>query len=697
MLLSLSLGLGARPHSVLTAPAPLALSAAASALPACQSMTSTATDDWCQNTCLGSKVQAPGCASLCCCESSCKPKVDEQRKLDRMTKFVGKNGQCHFAHCSKEICPADKCVSGEWNSDCKGPRPVVFLNDGQHSGSRIITSALANFTGSFLDRGAGQQWPEVLGSNEAKSKELQSPVKFMAQFFCNARRMDPNGTLAGFKFNTFGHRYVDSTAFDEVWQELAQNKVPILHVLRSDMSSLISTAKHDAAAAMSKAIPNATVKIPIHASTLPDARPTLQERLEHLDKGRAWLESKYTNMGATVKVSSFELLLHSHAQTRMNEWRRILLFYGAKEASENLTLKQLDAFLEGYKQRTKAHDERPYDEVVTNWKEIEDELNNMKRSFRVSLATRATPLLAPKPIDTQAEAKQAEQQGKGQKDVHHTGDAGGHKEKAQMQAHQQEKHRQEKQKVELRQKQQKAKEEQKGKEPKVDVHHSGDAGGHKEKAQKQAHQQEKVRQEKHQVELRQKQQKGKEEQKASPGKHHTGDAGGHEEKAERDKHHKEALEMDKQLQLDVKPQPVEKQKVELRDKQPKEKKHVDKAGMHHSGDAGGHEDQAERDKHHKEENAKKEKKKHKSFDDREDQKILAVPHHSSPPGKAVALEADAKTDAKPDTRLPMAKAKAAKAAANLKAANLMAKTAKMSAKVAEDVRRLKSASAKRKP
>eukprot|EP00964_Phaeocystis_antarctica_P159334 scaffold130319_cov60-Phaeocystis_antarctica.AAC.4 len=614
-----------------------------------------------------------------------------------MTKFVGKNGQCHFAHCSKEICPADKCVSGEWNSDCKGPRPVVFLNDGQHSGSRIITSALANFTGSFLDRGAGQQWPEVLGSNEAKSKELQSPVKFMAQFFCNARRMDPNGTLAGFKFNTFGHRYVDSTAFDEVWQELAQNKVPILHVLRSDMSSLISTAKHDVAAAMSKAIPNATVKIPIHASTLPDARPTLQERLEHLDKGRAWLESKYTNMGATVKVSSFELLLHSHAQTRMNEWRRILLFYGAKEASENLTLKQLDAFLEGYKQRTKAHDERPYDEVVTNWKEIEDELNNMKRSFRVSLATRATPLLAPKPIDTQAEAKQAEQQGKGQKDVHHTGDAGGHKEKAQMQAHQQEKHRQEKQKVELRQKQQKAKEEQKGKEPKVDVHHSGDAGGHKEKAQKQAHQQEKVRQEKHQVELRQKQQKGKEEQKASPGKHHTGDAGGHEEKAERDKHHKEALEMDKQLQLDVKPQPVEKQKVELRDKQPKEKKHVDKAGMHHSGDAGGHEDQAERDKHHKEENAKKEKKKHKSFDDREDQKILAVPHHSSPPGKAVALEADAKTDAKPDTRLPMAKAKAAKAAANLKAANLMAKTAKMSAKVAEDVRRLKSASAKRKP
>jgi hypothetical protein len=542
-------------------------------------MTSTATDAWCQSTCLGSKVQAPGCASLCCCESSCQPKVDEQRKQDRMTKFIGKPGQCHFAHCSKDICPADKCVSGEWNSNCTGPRPVVFLNDGQHSGSRIITSALANFTGSFIDRGAGGQWPEVLGSNEAKSKELQSPVKFMAQFFCNARRMDPNGTLAGFKFNTFGHRYVDSTAFDEVWQELAQNKVPILHVLRSDMSSLISTAKHDAAAAMSKAIRNATVKIPILASTLPDARPTLQERLEHLDKGRAWLESKYTNMGATVKVSSFELLLHSHAQTRMNEWRRILAFYGAKEASENLTLKQLDAFLDRYKQHSKSHDDRPYDEVVTNWKEVEGELNNMKRSFRVSLATRATPLLAPKPIDAQAEAKQAEQKGKGQKDVHRTGDAGGHKEKAQMQAHQQEKHRQ------------------------------------------------------------------------------------------------------------------EKQKVELREKQPNVKKHVDKADTHHSGDAGGHEDQAERDKHHKEENAKKEKKKHKSFGDREDQKILAVPHHSTPPGKAVVLEAEPK----PDTRLPMAKAKAAKEAANLKAANLMAKTAKMSAKVAEDVRRLKSASAKRKP
>ena len=606
-------------------------------------MTSTATDAWCQSTCLGSKVQAPGCASLCCCESSCQPKVEEQRKQDRMTKFIGKPGQCHFAHCSKDICPADKCVSGEWNSNCTGPRPVVFLNDGQHSGSRIITSALANFTGSFLDQGE-KQWPEVLGQNEAKSKELQSPVKFMAQFFCNARRMDPNGTLAGFKFNTFGHRYVDSPAFDEVWQELAQNKVPILHVLRSDMSSLISTAKHDAAVAMKKPVRNATVKIPIHATALPDAKPTLQERLEHLDKGRAWLESKYTNMGATVKVSSFELLLHSHAQTRMNEWRRILAFYGAKEASEKLTLKQLDAFLDRYKQHSKSHDDRPYDEVVTNWKEVEGELNNMKRSFRVSLATRAAPILPAKPIDAQppkaeAEAKQEEHMGRKQK------------------------HRLQKQK---------AKEEQKAKgEPKIittfpkgeaDVHTTGDAGGHKDKAQKKAHMQEKARQEKHQVELRQ-QQKAKEEQKANE-----------EPQAE-------------------KPPPLETLKVELNQKQPDAKKH----DMHVSGDAGGHEDQAERDKHQKEERQKK--KNHKTFSDREGQKILAVPHHSTPPGKAVALEAAAK----PDTHPPTAKAKAAKAAkavnaaANAKAANLMAKTAKMSAKVAEDVRRLKAVSAKREP
>lgn len=655
----------ARPQSVLSAPgAPLALSAASSALPACQSMTSTATDEWCQNTCLGSKVQAPGCASLCCCESSCKPKVDEQRKQDRMTKFTGKPGQCHFAHCSKDICPADKCVSGAWNSNCTGPRPVVFLNDGQHSGARIITSALANFTGSFADQNE-KQWPEVLGQNEAKSKELQSPVKFMAQFFCNARRMDPNGTLAGFKFNTFGHRYVDSPAFDEVWQELAQNKVPILHVLRSDMSSLISTAKHDAAAAMKKPVRNATVKIPIQATALPDAKPTLQERLEHLDKGRAWLESKYTNTGATVKVSSFELLLHSHAQTRMNEWRRILAFYGAKEASEKLTLKQLDAFLDRYKQHSKSHDDRPYDEVVTNWKEVESELNNMKRSFRVSLATRAAPLLPAKPIDAQppkaeAEAKQEEHMGK--------------KQKLRQKQRAKEEHK--------AKEEQKANGEQKGE---ADVHTTGDAGGHKEKAQKKAHMQEKARQEKHQVELRQ-QQKAKEEQKPSPGKHQTGDAGGHAEKAERDKHHKEALEIGKEPQAE-KPQPMEKQKVELNQKQPNAKKH----GMHVSGDAGGHEDQAERDKHHKEEREKK--KNHKTFSDREGQTILAVPHHSTPPGKAVALEAEAK----PATHPPTAKAKAAKAAANAKAANLMAKTAKMSAKVAEDVRRLKAVSAKREP
>ena len=65
----------------------------------------------------------------------------------------------------------------------------------------------------------------------------------------------------------------------------------------------------------------------------------------------------------------------------------------------------------------------------------------------------------------------------------------------------------------------------------------------------------------------------------------------------------------------------------------------------------------------------------------------------------MALEAAAK----PDTHPPTAKAKAAKAAkaanaaANAKAANLMVKTAKMSAKVAEDVRRLKAVSAKREP
>ena len=359
----------------------------------CFTMTSTASDSWCQSTCIGSKVQAPGCSTLCCCDESCKARVDEQRKLDRITKFTGKNGQCHFHQCSKEICPADKCVSEEWNANCTGPRPVVYLNDGPHSGSKIITSALANFTGSFIDQKV-QQWPEVMGTNEAKSRELQSPVKFMAQFFCNARRMDPNGTLAGFKWNTFGHRYVDTNEFDEVWKELAQNKVPILHVLRSDMSSIISTAKHDIPNPTKK---NITVKIPVSKQVGLVDKPTLRERLEHLDKGRAWLESKYTNMGASVKVSSFELLLHSHAQTRLNEWKRILSFYGANDAAQKLSLTQLDKFLEGYK-KSHGHDERPYDEVVSNWKDVEEELNRMKRSFRVSLATRAKPILPAHPI-----------------------------------------------------------------------------------------------------------------------------------------------------------------------------------------------------------------------------------------------------------------------------------------------------------
>ena len=48
------------------------------------------------------------------------------------------------------------------------------------------------------------------------------------------------------------------------------------------------------------------------------------------------------------------------------------------------------------------------------------------------------------------------------------------------------------------------------------------------------------------------------------------------------------------------PPPLETLKVELNQKQPDAKKH----DMHVSGDAGGHEDQAEREKHQKEERQK---------------------------------------------------------------------------------------------
>ena len=355
----------------------------------CYSVTSAATDDWCQTTCVGQLLAVPGCDSYCCCAAECTPKIKEQRVIDKVTAFTGKAGQCHFHQCTKDVCPFDNCVNKVWDDDnCKGPRPVVYLNDGPHSGTNLITSALANLTGSYLDPKVGH-WPEVLGNNQLQSKAIQAPVKFTQQFFCNTRRMDAPGLLAGFKWNTFGHQYVDTPAFDELWQFLASKKIPVLHVLRNEVDSLISTAKHEARGQSTDArhAPDAKVVVPIERSGEgKDAIVSLREKLEHVDVGRNWLKEKYVNMGANVKVSSFELLLHKDPDTRLKEWKSVLKFYHADRVAETLTLRQLNAFLDSYE---KGYTQEYYDEVVDNWADVDRELRAMGRSYRASLASRA--------------------------------------------------------------------------------------------------------------------------------------------------------------------------------------------------------------------------------------------------------------------------------------------------------------------
>merc|ERR1719263_2122122 len=311
-------------------------------------------------SCVGQLLAVPGCDSYCCCAAECTPKIKEQRVIDKVTAFTGKAGQCHFHQCTKDVCPFDNCVNKVWDDDnCKGPRPVVYLNDGPHSGTNLITSALANLTGSYLDPKVGH-WPEVLGNNQLQSKAIQVPVKFTQQFFCNTRRMDAPGLLAGFKWNTFGHQYVDTPAFDELWQFLASKKIPVLHVLRNEVDSLISTAKHEARGQSTDArhAPDAKVVVPIERSGEgKDAIVSLREKLEHVDVGRNWLKEK-----------------------------SVLKFYHADPVAESLSLRQLNAFLDSYE---KGYTQEYYDEVVDNWADVDRELRAMGRSYRASLASRA--------------------------------------------------------------------------------------------------------------------------------------------------------------------------------------------------------------------------------------------------------------------------------------------------------------------
>ena len=93
---------------------------------------------------------------------------------DADAEYTGGDGQCHFPQCSKDVCPVDGCQT-HWESTCKGPRPAVYVADG-HSGSSIITAALANLTGSFVSPWA-PYWPELFGDTVQKALDFMLDTK----------------------------------------------------------------------------------------------------------------------------------------------------------------------------------------------------------------------------------------------------------------------------------------------------------------------------------------------------------------------------------------------------------------------------------------------------------------------------------------------------------------------------------------
>ena len=77
---------------------------------ACRSTVHTVSDDWCETTCKPGQLTGAGCASMCCCDTSCHGAV--QMKLqkevlleqsDADAEYTGGDGQCHFPQCSKDV------------------------------------------------------------------------------------------------------------------------------------------------------------------------------------------------------------------------------------------------------------------------------------------------------------------------------------------------------------------------------------------------------------------------------------------------------------------------------------------------------------------------------------------------------------------------------------------------------------------
>ena len=271
----------------------------------------TVSDDWCETTCKPGQLTGAGCATMCCCDTSCHEDVQMKmqkevllEESDADAEYTGGDGQCHFPQCSKDVCPVDGCQTS-WAGACKGPRPAVYVADG-HSGSSIITATLANLTGSFVSPWA-PYWPELFGDTVQKARLLKSPTKFMAQYFCNGRRMFPLSGLIGFKWKTYSGRYEETPQYDAAWQYIAEHKVPVVWVLRNTLDIIVSDTLHYEQS-HDPTVTSFAMTVARNASKGGSLQLTLAEKLNTMEDAKGKIRRKLKEMGVSHHISAYEMV-----------------------------------------------------------------------------------------------------------------------------------------------------------------------------------------------------------------------------------------------------------------------------------------------------------------------------------------------------------------------------------------------------
>ena len=356
---------------------------------ACRSIVHTVSDDWCETTCKPGQLTGAGCDAMCCCDTSCNDDVMRKRVKDKElflkeseADYTGTTEQCHFPQCSKDICPVDDCQL-KWTDSCKGPRPVVYVADG-HSGSSIITAALANLTGSYVNPWA-PYWPELFGDTINKARTLRAPAKFMSQFFCNGRRMYPLSRLVGFKWKTYGGRYEETPEYDEAWQYIAEHKIPVVWVLRNTLDIIVSDTIHYEQS-RDPTVQSIDMVVARNASRV---GTSLADKLNSMEDAKRKIRMKLKSMGVVHHITAYELLFHDNPETRLTAWKKVLLFYGMDKALATLTLSRLDRFLTSYDKASAFNNHgdgppRTRTEIVKNLPEVMREYNRVMDARRLA-------------------------------------------------------------------------------------------------------------------------------------------------------------------------------------------------------------------------------------------------------------------------------------------------------------------------